>query len=293
MKPSRALLKLGLLVAVASGSGCVSGRPALSKASVNKHPTDRAARLPVPADMREQVHNSEIIGRQLYVLDKVSAIATDVLAAKVPDFRHKNLGGYLPLQEAGDDLRPKSSYVVSFFTRDKPVRIAYEIRVQPDVKPELTTYDPPKPALSSFAWMAKARQAAIEALPATPQPLNPVILPAALLGETGAMVYLIAGTAKPNTAVFGQHFRVRFAEGSCTPSYVMPLSKTILEVPINPPNGGDAEALIVTHLVTEWPLETHVFVSLLTRKPVYVGTSAGLWAVEGDKISFVGEKPHK
>ena len=31
--------------------------------------------LPIPLEMRTQVRNSEIIGRQLYILDKVSAIA--------------------------------------------------------------------------------------------------------------------------------------------------------------------------------------------------------------------------
>ena len=59
--------------------------------------------------MRTQVRNSEIIGRQIYILDKVSAIATDVLREKVPSFHEKNLAGYLPFQEAGDDLRPKAS----------------------------------------------------------------------------------------------------------------------------------------------------------------------------------------
>jgi hypothetical protein len=285
------LLKLGLLVVVAGGVACVTGRPATSRAPVKKPASAQATTLPIPTEMREHVRRSEIIGRQLYILDKVAAIATDVLAERVLDFRHKNLGGYLPFREGDDDLQPKASFVVSFFTRDDPVQIAYEVRVQPDAKPELTAFDPPKPALSAFALMAKARQAAIEALPEIPQPLNPVIVPAELLGEKGAMVYLIAGTTKPNTVVFGRHFRVRFPEGSSSPSYVMPLSKTILEVPINPPGGAEADALTVTHIVTAWPLETHVFVSLQVRKPIYVGTTAGIWKVDGDKISFLGDKP--
>jgi len=41
-----------------------------------------AAALPIPLDMRAQVRNSEVIGRQIYILDKVSAIATDVLREK-------------------------------------------------------------------------------------------------------------------------------------------------------------------------------------------------------------------
>jgi hypothetical protein len=38
-------------------------------------------------------------------------------------------------------------------------------------------------------------------------------------------------------------------------------------------------------------LETHVFVSLLTHKPVYVGTKVGIWCVNGDKIRFVDDRP--
>jgi hypothetical protein len=150
--------------------------------------------------MRTQVRNSEIIGRQIYILDKVSAIATDVLREKVPSFHEKNLAGYLPFREAGDDLRPKDSYLVMFFTKEEPLHIAYEIRLKPDAAPEFEAFDPPKPALPSFVHMAKARQAAVAALPSHPQPINPLILPAELLGEKGMMVYLIAGTTKPDAA---------------------------------------------------------------------------------------------
>jgi hypothetical protein len=245
--------------------------------------------LPIPMEMRQQVRNSELIGRQIYILDKVSAIATDVLMARVPDFRNKNIGGYLPFREADDDLRPTGAYVVTFFTKDDPPRIAYEIRVQPDKQPDLKTFDPPKPALSAFVWMAKIRQAAVQALPEHPQPLNPVILPAELLGEKGTMVYLIAGTTRPNLAVFGRHHRVLFSAGATTPSYVMPLSKGILEMPAGPTTA----TIFVTHILTDWPLETHVFASLLHKKPVYVATRVGLWRVDGDKIALIDDKPPK
>jgi hypothetical protein len=287
MDPNGVLSAKGLVVMFAAlgFAACISApKPRPSSAG---HAKKQETTFPIPIEMRQQVRNSEIIGRQLYVLDKVSAIATDVLMERVPDYRNRNLGGYLPSREADDDLHPKASYVVTFFTKDQPPRIAYEIRVQPEKKPEMKAFDPPKPAPPSFVWMAKARQAAINALPSHPQPINPVILPAELLGEKGAMVYLIAGTTRPNIAVFGRHYRVLFPEGANSPSYVMPLSKSILEMPV----GSDAAALLVTHLLTDWPLETHVFVSLLVKRPVYVGTSVGIWRVDGDKISLIDDKP--
>ena len=42
--------------------------------------------LPIPLEMRKQVRNSEIIGRKIYILDKVSAIANDVWR-NASDFR--------------------------------------------------------------------------------------------------------------------------------------------------------------------------------------------------------------
>jgi hypothetical protein len=240
--------------------------------------------------MREHVRRSAAIGTQLYLLDKASAIGTDVLMARVPDFRNKNLAGYLPFREASDeDLRPKESWLVIFFTRDDPPRLAYQIRIKVEAKPDFESFDPPKPAPPALVRMFQARQIAVAALPSHPQPLNPVVMPAEVLGERGIMVYLIAGTDKPDIAVFGRHYRVLVPESGGPPSYVMPLSNTILELPIKPPKGAKPAGLMVTHPLTDWPLETHVFVSLLNRIPVYVATRVGLWEVDGHKIALIRE----
>lgn len=242
--------------------------------------------------MREQVRRSEEIGRQIYLLDKASAIATDVLMARVPDFRNKNLGGYLPFREGDEAANLKPSFMVIFFTRDEPARIAYEIRVKIEAKPDFEAFSPPKPATPTFARLARARQAALQALPShpQPQPLNPLLMPAEVLGEKGIMVYLIAGTTRPNIAVFGRHYRVLVPGDGDSPSYVMPLSKGILEMPTKPSGGGKMAALLVSHILTDWPLETHVFVSLLNHLPVYVVTRAGNWRVNGDRITFLGQR---
>jgi len=280
-----------ILVAIGLTACVASPEQRTNSAAPSRKQANRERELPIPPEMLQQVHNSKIIGHQIYILDKVSAIATDVLMEKVPGYHEKNLAGYLPFREAGDDLRPKASYLVTFFTKDDPVRIAYEIRVRPGATPELAAFDPPKPALASFAHFARARQSAVAALPSHTQPINPLILPAELLGEKGMMVYLIAGTTKPNLAVFGRHYRVLIPEQGGPPSYVMPLSKSILELPTKSPNGDDIEGLLVTHILTDWPLETHVFVSLLTHKRVYVGTRVGIWRVDGDKIAFIDDRP--
>jgi len=249
--------------------------------------------LPIPPDLRARVETSAAIGAQLYVLDKVSALATDELASRVPDFRDQNLGGYLPMREGTEDGRPLDSYLVYFFTREEPPRVAYQIRVRPNAKPELEAFAPPQPATDSFVAFVRARQGAIAAVPPGHQPINPVLIPGSANGEKGILVYLLAGTTTPNVAVFGKHYRVLMPEAGGVPRYVMPLSKSALELPVRPPSGGKPKALMVTHLLTDWPLETHVFVSLLWHLPVYVATARGIWRVDGDKIALVDDRPPK
>jgi hypothetical protein len=247
--------------------------------------------LPIPAEFRPHIRRAEGIGGLLYTLDKVAAIGTDVLRERVPDFRSKKLGGYLPAREGDEGGHPKDSFIVAFFTRDDPPRIAYEIRVKPDAAPEFAAFEPPKATTDSFVRFVRARQTAIDALPARNQPINPVLVPGEANDEKGILVYLLAGTEKPDTAVFGQHFRVLIPEAGGAPTYVMPLSKTVFEMPVKAPSGEKVEALMITHVVTDWPMETHVLVSLQFRLPVYVGTRIGIWRVDGDKISLVDDDP--
>jgi hypothetical protein len=210
----------------------------------------------------------------------------------VKDPQDHGLVGYLPFQEAGDDGKPRNSYLVSFFTGETPPRIAYQIRVEPGVKPEFEAFDPPKKCADAFAAFIQARQTAIAAMPpSSGQPINPVLVPGEANGEKGILVYLLAGTKKPNVAVFGRHFRSLVPAGGTRVSYMMPLSKSVLEIPTRGPKGEEPAALMVSHVVTDFPLETHVFTSLLVKKPVFVATRRGVWRVDGDKIRFLSDRP--
>jgi hypothetical protein len=249
--------------------------------------------LPVPQDLRDQILRSSEIGQQIYLLDKVAAIGTDVLVAHVKDIHSLGLGGYIPVQEGDEEGRPKASYRVIFFTAESPPRIAYEITVEPEAKPTFQAFTPPKATTPSFQTAVRARKAAIAAMPPPQQPINPVLVPGEANGEKGILVYLLAGTNKPNIAVFGRHFRVLVSATGDAITYMKPLSNAALELPTRGPHGEEPEALIVSQIVTDYPLETHVFTSLLIKKQVYVATRRGLWRVDGDKIALVSDKPPK
>jgi hypothetical protein len=49
----------------------------------------------------------------------------------------------------------------------------------------------------------------------------------------------------------------------------------------------------LSQIVTDFPLETHVFTSLFIKKRVYVATRRGVWRVDGDKIALISDKPPK
>jgi hypothetical protein len=228
-----------------------------------------------------------MIGRLLYVFDKVAWIATDVVRGHLKNRQDDRLGGYIPLQQCDDRGRPTGEFSVCFYTHETPPRAAYMVKIKPDVRPIFEAFDSPKEVATWFAALVQARQTAVAAMPATGQPVNPVVLPGEVRGESGTLVYLLAGTTKPNIAVFGKHFRALVPERGADVTYMTPLSNTILESPTRGPEGQAAESLYVTHLVTDCPTEIHVFNSLLTRLPVYVGTKTGIWCVEGDSIALV------
>lgn len=152
--------------------------------------------------------------------------------------------------------------------------------------------------------MIKARQSAINSVSKelVQQP-NPIVLKLA----NGIIVYLLSGTTKPNLAILGKHYRLEFSpdgeelkstlmmservngfttdEGVENLKQIEPLAEDALEMPYN----DKTMVLTVTHIVTEYPLESHVFANLLYGVPIYVVTKRGLWLVEEGHISYVSK----
>jgi hypothetical protein len=264
--------------------GCVSRPPAGSPAP----PSSDGAEVPIPVELREQVERSSEIGKYLYTLDKVAALGTDVLQANVGDLQTAGIVGYIPLQE-GDENGPTGAFVVSFFTPDDPPRVRYAVRVERNAAPTFEAFDPPREGNEGLTVLVRARQLAIAAMPEIKQLVNPILLPGAALGEAGTIVYLLAGTKRHNVAVLGRHYRALIPPEGGRVSYIKPLTRAIVEIPTLDPFGKRVEGLAVSHVVTDYPLETHVFASLLYELPISVITSRGVWAVEGERITFFGK----
>ena len=257
---------------------------------------NKPVRSPPPEDLRADVERAQNLGLTLFLLDQASAIGTDVMLANVASPQDRGIGGYLTIREGED--RPGDTWLVQFFTARAPLEVLVRVRVPMGRgrKPMFEALEPPVPASEDACLLMRARETAMAALGAPAQPQNPVVLPGAAIGEDGILVYLLAGTNRPNVAVFGKHHRVLISPDGRSVKKLEPMSKTFLEVPIEGGTlDGASAGLYVTHLVTACPVETHVFVSLLHRMPVYVGTARGSWVVDGTKISQLevpsGRKP--
>jgi hypothetical protein len=245
-------------------------------------------------ELQDKISQSEMLGHMLYAHDIPAAIATDVMARKIGDLSKANLSGYLVFREGDDQGRPQNSWLVTFYKDYPELKATYKIRVTPGNPPgtHLEQIDPPKPVGELELALFKARQSAIKAVPHITQPLNPVVLPADVIGESGFLVYLLASTTKPGVLVFGKHYRVLISADGREVKRFEPLSNSALEMP--PPNqGGQPVAAYVTHVLGEWPLETHVFINLLHRTDVLVMTGKYLWRIHEGKIALLQARPEQ
>ena len=259
--------------------------------------------LPIPEDLQERIQETEGFGLLLYDLDYASAKATDLLFEKKA--KTELLAGYLPLIEGNKDGLT-GSYIVVFYSNEKIPRTLYQVLVYPDRtrRPEWLPEANPEPVSAGILAMIKARQRALDAVrKELVQPSNPIVLGL----PDRLVVYLLSGTNKPNLAILGKHYRLEVStdgeevksiflmservngftadEGVKNLKSIKPIAEGALEMPYN----EETAVLTVTNVVTDWPLESHVFANLLYGVPIYVVTKRGLWLVEEGHISYVSE----
>ena len=247
--------------------------------------------LPIPEDLVKKVEQSAQLGLALYQIDQASAIGTDVLRAKYGNSVFEGLGGYLTFRETNEAGEP--SWLVIFYTRESTPQILHKIHIPFNGdSPEVETLDPPQLARGQTLILILARKNAINNAGPYRQSINPVLLPADIIGEEGILVELLASTTKPNVAVLGKHYRVIVSEDGKEVRSITPLSNGILEIPTTSEKLVEVHGLYATHLVTDYPVETHVFASLLHKIPIHVKTSRGIWLVDGIKITMVPEEEY-
>jgi hypothetical protein len=230
----------------------------------------------------EGVRQAARLGELIYRQDAWAARATDRLAQEHVFDRDDRLRGWVITHDGNGGT---AHFVgVGGAGLATLYRVVFPGPVASDER--LERLDPPAPLTASLQGHFRAREAAIRSpFKRFTKDVNTVTLPASLLGKSGWLVYLLAATTDPREILLGGHSRCHVSEDGETVLAVEPLSMTILRMPI------DSQVEGVTHMLTDWPLETHVFASLLYRRTLPIITRVGLWEVNGVTITFKGNPP--
>ncbi len=225
----------------------------------------------------------EMLGVAIYEQDIRAAAATNLLFAKKIDAKKEGLRGWIVEGDAKKMLvrfvRDKDGlleafYDVSFVNKEKPV-------IEKPKDPKLT---------DSHIAQFRARSLALSNIkrPAS-QNYNIVILPDP--GTDRFLVYALAATMKPDTVMVGGHYRFTVSKNGEQIILSDELFRSFLELSTKPkelPPGATLSALTMTTLISDMPLETHVYLSLLHRMTLYVGTSdQHVWKVQNGKMEIV------
>ncbi|HEY0928268.1 hypothetical protein [Brevundimonas sp.] len=259
-----ALVAAGLLAAVST--------PAFAQ--------DRAP-TPVPVEEWSTDKVAEI-GKAIYRHDVAAWVATDALLA--------HLNGRAPVQglagwivvEQGPDL------LVRFVrTEGEATLPAYDIPVRDGVAGAVTEVASGELSPGELARLRARNTAAanIGRLRCSAQ-LNNVVLPDP--DGDGWLVWLLTSTTDANIVPFGGHYRFRIsADGSTVVRRDM-LSNSCINLPRQQEGAtGRPAGLMISQIVSNGPVETHVFLSLQNRLPIYVMAGNQLFEVNGPEIRKV------
>lgn len=240
-------------------------------------------RLPAPVPIEEwSMARVSALGREIYVQDTAAWVATDSLLEALTEAEKATIRGWVVLGEgrvrtvrflkaAGDGVVPGWDIEVTDGQAASPA---------PATDTELTGE-----SLIRF----KARQTAVANIGTLRCGRYNSVVARDDEGD-GWLVWLTAGSPAQGIMPVGGHYRFRVSADGQTMLRRDQLSNSCLNMDANPPPGPRGQqpgGVVVSHIVSGAPVETHVFLSLQFRKPVYVSAGTRLFAVEGDRIREV------
>jgi hypothetical protein len=142
----------------------------------------------------------------------------------------------------------------------------------------------------------RAERAAIEALKgAALRGYRFVVLPDPK--GRGFLVYALATSADPTDIVAGVHYRVTISADATRAERVDALSRSRAVIPKNGgglPSGYHREGFVLGQVVSNKPVETFVYLSLLHKSLCLIVTpDASVWSIENGKIRKEKEKANE
>jgi len=224
----------------------------------------------------------EKLGVAIYEQDVRAAIATDLLFAEKIDPAKDGLRGWVV---EGD---VKAMLVRFVRERDGVLQPFYDVQFKGKGRPEIRRA---KDAQLSEAQNAQftARTLAMKSIkrPASTN-YNFVILPDP--EKKAFLVYGLAATSDPDSIIVGGHYRFSVSSDGATIERADELFRSFmtLKKPKDSSTGAKAVGPYMTTLVSDMPLEIHVYLSLLNKMPFVVGTrDQHVWKVENGHMEII------
>ncbi len=239
-------------------------------------------RSPDPVPIEEwSLEKVSAFGREIYAQDIAAWVATDALLPTLTDEEKTTIRGWVVL---GDG----ATRTVRFLKADGDgVAPGWDIAVTD------RQAAPPVPATETVMageTLARfeARQTAAENIGALRcGQYNSVV--ARDPDSDGWLVWLLTASPAQGVMPVGGHYRFHISADGRTMMRRDQLSNSCLNMSANPPPGpqGQPAAIVVSQIVSQGPVETHVFLSLQYRKQIYVAAGQKLFAIRDDRIREV------
>ncbi len=207
---------------------------------------------PAPVSPEEQARadRAERIGALIFEQNAAAARATDALVVAA--------GPKPPVH--GWVTRVSSEGATTTFLGADGTEVVYEVVATAGAEPTVTKVDPPHPLDTEGAAILRAQTTARHAIQTRcGDTYNPVVLPAALVGKDGWLVYLLGASTRPDVYVLAGHHLVRVsADGSAVLEDV-PLSGSCIVSPRRPQS---RDMLLLSRTIGDMPTEADYYTAL-------------------------------
>lgn len=241
---------------------------------------DTPAAIPIAEWPLEKVSR---IGREIHRYDRAAWLASDVLMAAPDKSAFSALRGWIVVPE-GPALK------VRFIAQGEGgvYRPGWDVLVDERGAGPMIAAPAEAPLPPEQLAMFKARQTAAANIGRLrcSRNLNTVVIDDP--DSDGWLVWLLTSTDQAGVIPVGGHYRFTISpDGASVVHRDMLTNRCFNAQAPERPGPGAPAALFFTQIVSKGPVETHVFLSILNRIPIYIGAGQQIFAVEGDRISDV------
>lgn len=225
----------------------------------------------------------EALGREIYRQDTAAWVATDAITPLMQDFSKAHVVGWI-VTPNGDGERVR-------FLRETGQGLEAYYDIDVDAQFHTRVFQAPDPHLTADEIAAfNARQTAGRDLPTVCRPGYNSVVAKDPEGD-GWLVWMLAPTPASGTIPVGGHYRFTISRDGKTVAQRDALSAScmVMDPKQGIPKGSKPAGVFVTHIVSPTPVETHVFLQIQAKLPMFVVAAGEIWKIDGGHITDQGK----